>query len=63
MHYHGKVFNRTHRFLSCDCDVLDTRKTKNSKDIGELANVLKYFTILYRLPDHEQQLGLEGPIQ
>jgi len=36
--------------------------TKSLKDIG-LVNILKYFTIIYGLPYHEQQLGLEGPIK
>jgi hypothetical protein len=50
----------------CDCTILGKRKnkkvTKSLKDIGSV-NILKYFTIIYGLPYHEQQLGLEGPIK
>lgn len=47
-----------------DGDVLEQRKIKKSiKGNWCIANVLKYFTIIYGLPIHGQQLGLEGPIQ
>ncbi|ENU37735.1 hypothetical protein F972_02839 [Acinetobacter sp. CIP 102529] len=66
MHYHGKVCSRHHRFLFVRLHYPwkeeNKKVTKSLKDIGSV-NILKYFTIIYGLPYHEQQLGLEGPIQ
>ena len=47
-----------------DGDVLEQRKIKQPiREIGASPMSSNIFTIIYGLPIHGQQLGLEGPIQ